>query len=179
MDVPLGSVTALIFCRSGCGFLVACSVDLIVVSFEVFCALVGCITSSGVKRLSVCRGAGSGGCCRPVGEVAIGLSGSGCELDVDVDGSRGGGVARCCFVAGSTTMSSVTFVCWPKSCVDRLFSDDCSCVSNSVANDGLYVFRRGAQGVPETLLNSTRSYLKSGCSLRTVRTFCTPAFVAT
>ena len=73
------------------------SVDLIVVSFEAFCALVGCITSSGVKRRSVCRGgAGSGGCCRPVGEVAIGLSGSGRELDVDVDGSRGGGVVRCC-----------------------------------------------------------------------------------
>ena len=108
------------------------------VSFEAFCALVGCITSSGVKRLSVCRGgAGSGGCCRPVGEVAIGLSGSGRELDADVDGSRGGGVARCCFVAGSTTTSSVTFVFSPKSCVDRLFSDDCSCVSNSVANDGL------------------------------------------
>ena len=105
MNVPLGSVTALIFCRSGCGSLVACSVDLIVV---VFCALVGCSTSSGVKHLSVCRGgAGSGGCCRPVGEVAIGLSGSGRELDVDVDGSRGGDVVRCCFVAGSTTMSSV------------------------------------------------------------------------
>ena len=125
--------TALIFCRSGCGSLVACSVDLIVVSFEVFCGLVGCITSSGAKRRSVCRG--SGGCCRPVGEVAIGLSGSGRELDADVDGSRGGGVARCCFVAGST-MSSVTFVCCPKSCVDRLFSDDYSCVSSSVANDG-------------------------------------------
>ena len=80
MDVPLGTVTALIFCRSGCGSLVACSVDLIVVSFEVFCALVGCITSSGVKRLSVCRGgAGSGGCFRPVGEGAIRLSGSGRE----------------------------------------------------------------------------------------------------
>ena len=137
MDVPLGSVTALIFCRSGCGSLVDCSVDLIVVSFEVFCALLGCITSSGVKRLSVCQGgAGSGGCCRPVGEVAIGLSGSGRELDVDVDGSRGGGVARC-FVAGSATMSSVAFVCCPKSCVDLLFSDGCSRVSNSVANDGL------------------------------------------
>ena len=97
MDVPLGSVTALIFCRSGCGSLVACSVDRIVVSFEVFCALVGCITSSRVKRLSVCRGgAGSGGCCRPVGEVAMGLPGSGRELDVDVNGSRGGGVVRCC-----------------------------------------------------------------------------------
>ena len=134
----LGSVTALIFCRSGCGSLVACSVDLIAVSSEVFCALVGCITSSGVMRCSVCRGgAGSGGCCRPVGGVAMGLSGSGRELDVDVHESRGGDVARCCFVAGSTTMSSVTFVCCPKSCVDRLFSDDCSCVSNSVANDGL------------------------------------------
>ena len=78
-DFPLGSVTALIFCRSGGGSLVACSVDLIVV---------GCITSSGVKRLSVCRGgANSDGCRRPVGEVAIGLSGSGRELDVDVDGS--------------------------------------------------------------------------------------------
>ena len=43
MDFPLGSVTALIFCRSGGGSLVACSVDLIVVSFDVFCALVGCI----------------------------------------------------------------------------------------------------------------------------------------
>ena len=134
MDVPLGSVTALIFCRSGCGSLVACPVDLI----EVFCALVGCSTSSGVKRLSICRGgAGSGGCCRPVGEVAIGLSGSGRELGIHVDGSRGGGVVRCCLVAGSTTMSSVTFVCCPKSCVDRLFPDDRSCVSNSVANDGL------------------------------------------
>ena len=133
----LGSVAALIFCRSGCGSLVACSVERIVVSFEVFCALVGCITSSGFKRLSVCRGgAGSGGCCCAVGEVAIGLSGSARELDVDVDGSRGGGVARCCFVAGSTTMSSVTFVCCPKSCMDLLFSDGCSCVSNSVANDG-------------------------------------------
>ena len=101
MDVPLGSVTAVVFCRSGCGCLVACSVDLIVVSFEVFCALVGCSTSSGVKRLSVCQGgAGSGGCCRPVGEVAIGLSGSGRELDVNVDGSRGGGVVRCCFCCG-------------------------------------------------------------------------------
>ena len=29
---------------------------------------------------------------------------------VDVDGSRGGGVVRCCFVAGSATMSSVAFV---------------------------------------------------------------------
>ena len=77
------------------------------------------------------------GCCRPVGEVAIGLSGSGRELDVDVDGSRGGGVVRCCFVAGSATMSSVAFVCCPKSCVDFLFSDGCSCVSNSVANNGL------------------------------------------
>ena len=48
MDVPLGSVTAMIFCHSGCGSLVACSVDLIVVPFEVFCALVGCISSSGV-----------------------------------------------------------------------------------------------------------------------------------
>ena len=125
----------LIFCRSGGGSLVACSVDLIVVSFEVFCALVGCITSSGVKRRSVCRGgAGSGG---PVGEVAIGLSGSGRELDVDVDGSRGGGVVRCCFVAGSATMSSVAFVCCPKSCVDLLFSDGGSCASNSVAKDGL------------------------------------------
>ena len=63
---------------------------------------------------------------RLVGELAIGLSGSGRELDVDVDGSCGSDVARCCFVAGSTTMSSVTFVCCPKSCVDRLFSDDCS-----------------------------------------------------
>ena len=118
--------------------MVACSVDLIVVSFEVFCALVGCITSSGVKRRRVCQGgAGSGGRCRPVGEVAIGLSGSGRELDVDVDGTRGGDVARCCFFAGSTTMLSVTFVCCPKSCVDRLLSDDCSCVSKSVANDGL------------------------------------------
>ena len=134
MDFPSGSVTALIFCRSGGGSLVAYSVDLIVVSFEVFCALVGCITSSGVKRLCVCRG--GGGCCRPVGKVAIGLSGSGRELDVDVDGSRGGGVVRCCFVAGSATMSSVAFVCCPKSCVDLLFSDGCSCVSNSVVNDG-------------------------------------------
>ena len=82
-------------------------------SFELFSALVGCITFSGVKRLSVCRGGvGSGGCCRPVGEVAIGLSGSGRELDVDVDGSRGGDVVRCCFVAGSATMSSVAFVCY-------------------------------------------------------------------
>ena len=105
MGFPLGSVTALIFCRSGGGSLVACSVDLIVVSFEVFCALVGCITSSGVKRRSDRRGgAGSGGCCRPVGEVAVGLSGSGRELDVDVDGSRGGGVVRCCFVAGSNNV---------------------------------------------------------------------------
>ena len=138
MNLPLGSVTALIFCRSGGGSLVACSVDLIVESFEVFRALVGCITSSGVKRRSVWRGgAGSGGCCRPVGEVAIGLSGSGRELDVDVDGSRGGGVARCCFVAGSATMLSVAFVYCPKSCVDLLFSDGGSCASNSVAKDGL------------------------------------------
>ena len=47
MDFPLGSVT------SGGGSLVACCVDLIVVSFEVSCALVGCITSSGVRRRSV------------------------------------------------------------------------------------------------------------------------------
>ena len=47
MNVPLESVTALIFCRSGCGSLVASSVDLVVVSFE---ALVGCITSPGVTR---------------------------------------------------------------------------------------------------------------------------------
>ena len=73
MDVPLESVTAFIFCRSGCGSLVA-SVDLILVSFEVFCALVGCVTSSRVMRRSVCRGgAGTGGCCRPVGEVAMGI----------------------------------------------------------------------------------------------------------
>ena len=48
------SVTALIRCRSGCGSLVASSVNLIVVSFEVFCALVGCVTSSRVMRRSVC-----------------------------------------------------------------------------------------------------------------------------
>ena len=138
MDFPLGSVTVLIFCRSDGGSLVACSVDLIVVSFEIFCALIGCITSSGVQRRSVCRGgAGSSGCCRPVGEVAIGLSGSGRGLDVDVDGSRGGGVARCCFVVGSAMMSSIAFVYCPKSCIDLRFSDGYSCVSNSVANDGL------------------------------------------
>ena len=34
MDAPLDSVTALILCRSGCGSLVASSVDLIVVSLE-------------------------------------------------------------------------------------------------------------------------------------------------
>ena len=56
MDVPLESVTALILCRSGCGSLLASSVDLIVVSIEVFRALVGCFTSSGVMRRSVCRG---------------------------------------------------------------------------------------------------------------------------
>ena len=49
---------------------------------------------------------------------------------------RGGGVVRCCWVAGSSTMSSVTFVCCPKSCVDLLFSDGCSCVSNSVRTTG-------------------------------------------
>ena len=66
MGVPLESFTALIFSRSGCGSLAASSFDLIVVSFEVFCALVGCVTSSGAMRRSVCRGgAGSGGCCRP------------------------------------------------------------------------------------------------------------------
>ena len=98
MDVPLESVTALIFCRSGCGSLVASSVDLIGVSFGVFCALVGCITSSRVMRRTVCRGgAGSGGCCRPVGEVAMGISGSGRELDADVDGSLGGDVVRLLF----------------------------------------------------------------------------------
>ena len=32
-----------------------------------------------------CRGGAGSGCCRPVGEVAKGLSGSGRELDVDVD----------------------------------------------------------------------------------------------
>ena len=75
-------------------------------------------------RRSVCRGgAGSGGCCRPVGEVAMGLSGSGRELDAEVDRSRRGDVLRCCFVAGSATMSSVTFVCCPASCVARFFSD--------------------------------------------------------
>ena len=125
MDVLLASVTALILCCSGCGSLVASSVDLIVVSFEVFCALVGCITSSGVMRRIVCRGsAGSAGCGRPVGDIALGLSGSGRELDVKVHASRGGDVASCCFVAGSVTMSSVTFVCCPASCVDRFFSDD-------------------------------------------------------
>ena len=31
---------------------------------------------------------------RPVGEVAMGLSGSGRELDAEVDGSRGGDVVR-------------------------------------------------------------------------------------
>ena len=135
MDFPLGSVTALDFCSSGGGSLVACSVDLIVVSFEVFCALVGCITSSGVKRRSVCRGgAGSGGCCRPVGEVAMGLSGSGREVDVGVDGRRGGDVARCCFVAGSATMSSAMLVCCPASCVGCFCW---ICVSSSVATDGL------------------------------------------
>ena len=100
--------------------------------------MVGCTTSSGVKRLSACRGgAGSGGGCRPVGEVAIGLSVCGRGLDVDVHRSRGGGVVRCWFVAGSAAMLSVAFVCCPKSCADLLFSDGCSCVSNSVANDGL------------------------------------------
>ena len=67
----------------------------------------------------------------------MGLSGSGRELDVEVDGSRRGDVARCCFVTGSVTMSSVTSVCCPSSRVDRFFSGDWSCVSNSVANDGL------------------------------------------
>ena len=133
MDFPLGSVT--IFCRSGGGSLVACSVDLIVVSFEVFCALAGCITSSGVKRRSVCRGgAGSGGCCRPVGEVAMGLSGSGRQINVDVGGRRGGDVVRCCFVAGSAIMSSAILVCCPASCVGCFCW---TCVSSSVANDGL------------------------------------------
>ena len=51
MDFALGSVTALIFCRSGGGSLVACCVDLIAVSFEAFCALVGCITSSELNVL--------------------------------------------------------------------------------------------------------------------------------
>ena len=40
-DVPLESVTALVLCCSGFG-LAASSVDLLVVLFEVFCALVGC-----------------------------------------------------------------------------------------------------------------------------------------
>ena len=71
-------------------------------------------------------GSGSGGCCRPVGEVALGLI-----------GSRGGDVVRCCFVAGSATMSSATFVCWPASCVVRVFCSDIrSWLSSGVANDG-------------------------------------------
>ena len=58
------------FCRSGYSSLVVCSVNLIVVCFEVFYALVDYITSSGVKRLSVCRGgAGTGKCYRPVSEI--------------------------------------------------------------------------------------------------------------
>ena len=110
-----------IFCRSGCGSLVASSVDLIVVFFAVCCAFVGCVTSSGVTRRSVCRGGvGGGGCSRPVGEAAMGLSGSGRELDVEVDGSRRGDVVRCSFVAGSATIPSVKFVCCPTSCVARL-----------------------------------------------------------
>ena len=64
-----------------------------------------------------CGGAGSSGCRRPVGEVAMGLSGSRREVDAEADGSLGGDVVRCCFVAGSATMSSVTFVCCPASCV--------------------------------------------------------------
>ena len=36
MDFPLGSVTALIFCRSGGGSLVACSVDLITSNCRLF-----------------------------------------------------------------------------------------------------------------------------------------------
>ena len=63
----------------GCGSLFASSIDLTVVSFEVFCALVGCIITSGVMRRSVCRG-GAG----------MGLSGCGRELDAEVDGSHGG-----------------------------------------------------------------------------------------
>ena len=39
------------------------------------------------------------------------------------------------------------------------------------------MFRRDPHVVPETLFNSARSYVKSGCSL--VRTFCTPDSVAT
>ena len=94
IDFPLGSVIALIFCYNNGGSLVVYSVDLIIVSFEVFCVLVSYITSSGITCLSVCRGGvSSGGYYRSVGEVGIGLSGSGRELDVDVDGSRGGGVA--------------------------------------------------------------------------------------
>ena len=81
------SVSALILCRSdcGCGSLVASSVcDLSVTSFEVFCALVvGCSTSSGVIR-------------RP----SLGLPGSGREVDMKFDASRGGDVARFCFGAG-------------------------------------------------------------------------------
>ena len=42
MDIPLGSVTALIFCCSGCDSLVACSVDLIVVFLGVYPALLWC-----------------------------------------------------------------------------------------------------------------------------------------
>ena len=119
----MDSATALILCRSGHGSSALSSVDLMVVSCEVFCALAGCMTSSGVIRRSACRSgsAGSGGCCRPVGAVAMGLSGSGREVDVGVDGSLGGDALRCCFLAGSVTMSSVLFVCCPASCVGRLF----------------------------------------------------------
>ena len=46
----LESVTALIFCRSGCGSLVASSADLVVIPFDVFSALIGCTTSSGVPE---------------------------------------------------------------------------------------------------------------------------------
>ena len=127
MDVPLGSVIALIFYRSGYGSLVVCFIDLIVVSFEVFCVLVGCIAFSGIKRFSVCRGGvNSGGCYCPVGKIAIRLSGSGREFDVNVNGNRGGGIVCYYFVMVSATMSFVMFICCSKFCIDLLFLDGCS-----------------------------------------------------
>ena len=65
----------------------------------------------------------------PKGEVAVGLPSSGREVHVE-DGSRGGDVVHCCFVAGSATMLFVTLACCSASCVIRLFAPNYTRVSS-------------------------------------------------
>ena len=61
--VQLDSATALMLGRC----LLVCSVDVIVVCFEVFCGLAGCTTSSGVISRSACRSGGAGRWASPSG----------------------------------------------------------------------------------------------------------------